>query len=182
MLPVGYVEAQAVNTLIYDITGSIDGTDFLIIQGSTFQWHHPANSAAAVGRQGGTNKPTTISTFRNGTSLINAFDWTPDWPNPPPDNIRFDAYSSVLTPFNPALEGDILSVSIQKISGRGTVTIEQLPDSSNNYTLIARYADGANGAALLDGRITVVTSIPEPGVAWLVLGGAGLVARWRRRD
>src|SRR4051812_36300886 len=103
MLPVGYVDAQAVNTLIYDITGSIDGTDFLIIQGSTLQWHHPANSAAAVGRQGGTNKPTTISTFRNGTSLLNAFDWTPDWPNPPPDNIRFDAYSSVLTPFNPAL-------------------------------------------------------------------------------
>ena len=49
--PVG---AQTSNTLVYDVTGLIDTSDFLIIHGDTLQWHH-TGSGAAVGRHSGPN-------------------------------------------------------------------------------------------------------------------------------
>src|SRR5947207_12491744 len=159
--------AQTTNTLVYDITGLIDTADFLIIHGGTLQWHH-TGSGAAVGRHSGANDPTIISTSLDGVAIMSQVAWIPTWPQPPPNEIRFDAFSSVFSPLDPALaSGGILSVSASTISGRGNVTITQVPSAANGFTLIAQFADGFNGAASLDGQITVV-AVPEP-ATWLLL-------------
>ena len=146
--------AAAQVTNVYDITGLIDVADLLILQGNTLQWHHPG-SGAAVGRHGGANDPTTISTSSNSETLMNDIAWTPTWPSPPPNEIRFDAYSSIYSNLTPALPSGSVAVQTTVLSGRGSVSINQFPDETNNFTLIVRFADGANGAALLTVRITV---------------------------
>src|SRR3954468_22441544 len=107
MLPTFPLKAQTTNTLVYDVTGLIDTSDYLVIHGGTLQWHHTAGGSV-VGRHSGANAPTTISTIFNGGPVLSAVDWTPTWASPIPN----DAYSSVFASLNPALpSGGILSVS-----------------------------------------------------------------------
>jgi hypothetical protein len=172
--------AQTSNTLVFDITGLIDTTDLLIIHGDTLQWHHPG-AGAAVGRHSGANQPTTISTTLDGGPVLTDVAWIPTWPQPPPNEIRFEAYSSLFTGFTPAMpDGGILSVSASTVAGRGSVTITQTPTQANDYTLIAQFTDGFNGAASLHGQITV-TTVPEPTTALLLAAGLALPAFARRR-
>jgi hypothetical protein len=58
--------------------------------------------------------------------------------------------------------------------------LEQFPTAGNDYTLIAKFADGFNGSAYTAGLITVV--VPEP--AWVGIGWVGVIVglcRTRRR-
>lgn len=178
----GWALPCGAGVITYDITGNFDTSDLLIIHRGTLQWHHD-NGGAAVGRHAGTDDPTTISTLLDGTSTMNAVAWTPTWPRDPPDQIRFDAFSSTYSSLVPALPaGGIGTVTPSTVTGRGTVTVTQLPDATNDWTLIARFADGFNGSAVLDGRLQV-TTVPEPGgvacIASVVL--ASVLRRARRR-
>jgi hypothetical protein len=174
-------EAQSSNTLVFDVTGLIDTADFLIIHDGTLQWHH-TGSGAAVGRHSGANEPTVISTSLDGLVVMSQVSWIPTWPQPPPNEIRFDALSSVFSPLSPGLSSEgILSVSASTLSGRGNVSITQVPSAANDFTLIAQFADGFSGAASLQGQITVV-AVPEPAPWLLFITGlvmAFVVVRWR---
>jgi hypothetical protein len=168
----------AADTLVYRVSARIDGSsDFLILHRDTLQWHH-AGTVAAPGRQAGNDDPTTISAWLNGTPTADAVAWLPAWSQPYPNEIRFEDFSSTLTGLTPPLPAvEPLSVDVTTTSGRGTVTLSQLPSAANDYTLIAKFADGFNGSAFLEGQITV--EVPEPATAafaglaalgWLAIG------------
>jgi hypothetical protein len=145
------------DTFVYNITAYIDGQDLLIIHGSTLQWHHL--DYAAVGRWNGQNIPTTISSTLNGTSVMNGYQWTPNWPYPPPNEIRFEAYSSVFGGLAPLLPpSGAVTVTLTPIQARGSVTISQMPTPSNNNTLIIDFDDDAiSEAAYYIAQVTVET-------------------------
>jgi hypothetical protein len=171
--------AGAAEVLVYNVSARIDGSsDFLIFHRNTVQWHH-TGTVAAPGRQGGgSDDPTTISASLNGVTTIDAFPWLPAWSQPFPNQIRFEDYSSSFTSLNPLLPGaDVQSVTVSTFSGRGSVVLEQFPTAGNDYTLIAKFADGFNGSAYTAGLITVV--VPEPG--WVGIGLVGVVVGLFRR-
>ena len=173
--------AGAAETIVYNVTARIDGSqDFLIFHRNTVQWHH-AGTVAAPGRQGGNDDPTTITSQLDGVTKLNGFEWLPEWSQPFPNQIRFEDYSSTLTGLDPALPAsDVQSVTVSTSSGRGTVTLDQFPTAANDYTLIAKFADGVNGSAFTGGLITVV--VPEPGAGAIVLLALpGFLLRRRRR-
>ncbi len=148
-------------TLVYDVTGHIDSNDFLIIHDSTLQWQHTDTGGAAVGRHSGNNFPTLLSSTLDGVTHLPPTNWTPTWPQPVPNDIRFDAFSSVFSDLSPGLPGfQPLSVQATVLTGRGSLTVTQLPVAANDYTLIVRFSDGFNGSQDLRGLITVIT--PEP--------------------
>lgn len=155
--------AGAAETLVYTVSARIDGSsDFLIIYRNTVQWHH-TGTVAAPGRQGGVNNdPTTISASRDGSATMSAVDWLPAWSQPFPNQIRFEDFSSIFTLLDPPLPAaEPISAIVTTASGRGTATLEQAPTAANDFTLIAKFADGFNGSAFTAGQITVV--MPEPG-------------------
>jgi hypothetical protein len=157
-------QALADNVIVYDITAHIDTNDFLLIQGSTLQWHHMDGGAA-------------VASSLNGTSQMSATSWTPTWPREVPFEIRFDAFSSTFSPLGPALPAvEPLSVEASVVSGRGSLTVTQLPSDANSDVLIVRFSDGFNGSADLRGLITV--TVPEPGLA--VFSGAVVLLLGRR--
>lgn len=162
---------EAQTKLTYDVTGHIDVADLLIIRGADVQWHHPG-SGAAVGRHSGANVATTITSTQDGVTNLNGFAWTPLWSSPPPAEIRFDAYSSVLSGLTPALPAGNVTVEASVLSGRGSVTIPQLPHATNDWTLIARFADGSAGSALITVRISVefvpLSLVPRDAGSWQV--------------
>lgn len=151
--------AAPYGSVVYDIRANHDTSDLLIIHGSTVQWHHD-NTGAAVGRHGGDNLPTSLSGRANdGPAQTN--DWVPNWPSLPPNEIRFDAYSSVFTNLQPPAPREFLTVSAMVMDGRGTVTITQSPNAANDFTTILRFADGANGAEWLRVQLAFQYA-PEP--------------------
>ena len=169
----------ATDTYSFDVDGYIDGNDYLIFDGSTLQWHHVGTGAAAVGRHGGDNFATIISSSNDGTADMSGVNWIPDWPDPPPNNIRFDAYSSAYDSLSPALPTTgLIGVKVSVVSGRGSLSIDQLPNASNFDTTIIHYADGFNGSAWLDGLITF--TVPEPGSFFLLAASAPLLMKRRR--
>jgi len=145
---------SAQTTQTYEVTANIDVGDLLLIRANTLQWHHPG-SGAAVGRHSGGNLPTTITTAFNGSVVMSNVNWVPEWPQPPPNEIRFDAYSSTLSNVAPILPAGDMAVGVSVVSGRGSVSITQLPSPTNDFTLIVRFADGASGSAYLTVRVTV---------------------------
>jgi hypothetical protein len=81
------------SALIFGIEAHIDGRDQLIFNRNTLQWHH--FDFAAVGRHWGTNSPTIVySEFEGRESQM---EWIPKWPESPPSEIRYEAYSSGVT-------------------------------------------------------------------------------------
>jgi len=162
---VSIAAANPTNTIVYDLVARMDGSqDTLIFQDATLQWNHVANGSAAPGRALGRNDPTLISSSLNGTQMMNQVAWIPTWPQPVPNEIRFDAVSSVFTNLTPVLPaGGILSVSVTNISARGSLSVVQLPSAANGNTLIVNYADAAIGSGFVTGRVTVVSLAIPPG-------------------
>jgi hypothetical protein len=147
------------NTITYDIDAYIDGQDLLYIQGDTIQWDHL--DYAAVGRYGGGNQPT----------IINGSDWYPSWPAVPPDEIRSPAWSSVGT-LAPALPSQDMTVTLDPIFARDSLTISQLPTGANGYTLVLDFNDDVSpGPAWYEGVVTVNT-VPDGGATLALLGTA----------
>jgi hypothetical protein len=171
--------AGAAEVLVYNVSARIDGSnDFLILHRNTVHWQH-ADGLAAPGREGGVNNdPTTITASLNGVTTLNAFAWLPEWSQPFPNQIRFADLSSVFTGLTPAIPAsDVQSVTVSTASGRGSVVLEQFPTLFNDYTLVAKFADGFNGSAFTGGLITVV--VPEPGST--VVGLVGVIVGLSRR-
>jgi hypothetical protein len=97
-----------------------------------------------------------------------------------PNEIRFEAFSSILDSLAPPLPGaGVFSVETSVISGRGSLTVTQLPSVGNDHTLIVRFSDGFSGPAHLRGMITVTT--PEPGATAVLLSLLSAVTIRRRR-
>jgi Domain of unknown function DUF11 len=145
------------HTITLDITAYIDGRDQLIIQGGTLQWHH--FDFAAVGRWGGANVPTTISTTLDGAPVLTKFNWTPDWPLPPPNEIRFEAFSSIFSGLDPSLPDSSMTVTLTPIQARDSVSIVQSPSASNGQTLIVEFNDDPSGGpAFYEVLLTIETS------------------------
>lgn len=166
--------------ITYDVSGRIDTADSLIIKDGTLQWSH-TGTGAAVGRHGGGNTATTISSATDAVVQMSAVQWTPTWPEPPPAEIRYAAVSSVFSGLTPVLpEESPISVSASVISGRGSVTITQIPSPANDFTLIARFADGFGGSATTRGLITV--NVPEPGGVGIVVATLAAAGLRRRRS
>ncbi len=170
-------------TIVLDVKALIDGRDDLIIQGDTLQWHH--FDFAAVGRWEGFNVPTLISTSVDGTPIMSDFAWTPNWPFPPPNEIRFEAYSSIFSGLDPGIPTQVTGVSVATEQGvRTSIYIVQYPSAANAYTTIVEFNDDPfPGPAAAWGEITFNTAtVPEP--TSLVLAGVAAVVglgAWARR-
>jgi hypothetical protein len=149
-------------TITIDVQAFIDGRDLLVIQGNTLQWDHLDYSA--VGLWNGSNYPTTITTYVDGVQQ-NQYSWTPDWPASLSTGQSGTGDSSIFTGLTPALPSSDMSVSLDTISARDSLTIYQLPTASNNQTLILDFNDDpSSGATWYDARITI--TIPVPATHW----------------
>lgn len=131
---------------IIDIQAHIDGRDQLILKGNTIQWHH--FDFAAVGRHIGSNAPTIVGGIQ-GIS----HEWLPVWPSPPPDEIRFEAFSSVLQGVMPSVPSDGVPWQVEKVFGRGEVSIIEQPTFANDFTLIVEFNDNLIGGSTFYGVI-----------------------------
>jgi hypothetical protein len=158
MFPIAGFAAE--QTLTLDITAYIDGRDHLIIRGGSLLWHHL--DFAAPGRLGGVNLPTTISTTLNSAPVLTNFNWFPVWPYPPPNEIRFECYSSTFTGLNPSLPDSSMTVTLTPKRARGSVSIVQTPSASNNQTLIVEFNDDPfGGADYYEILLTIETSATD---------------------
>ncbi len=162
------------NTITIDVSAYIDGRDQLIIKDDTLQWHHL--DYAAVGRHGGHDYPTTVSTYLDGVVQMNDFDWTPVWNES--GEIRHEAYSEIFDGLTPSLPSGPMTVSLTPLQSRNATTIWQYPDSTNDFTLIVEFNDNqSGGAAWYESSLTIETAaapVPEP--ATMLLFGTGLSA------
>ena len=148
-------------SITYDIQAFIDTQDQLIVEGSTLQWHHLVD--AAVGRWSGVNYPTVISTDANGIVVLSDLNWVPDWPEPPPAEIRYEAYSSVFADLVPVLPNCPMTVALSVIQARDIVELAQLPTPDNGQTLVVNFWDGLPGADWyhIQVQVTYPTTFPD---------------------
>lgn len=165
-------------TITYDIWGYVDGRDLLSIQGDTVQWDHL--DFAAVGRWAGINPNNDLPTIINNSS------WYP-WDSVGPGEFRSGNILSgvgTLSALNSSpLPSQSESVSLHIISARESLSISQLPNSGNGFTLILDFNDDdASGPIWYGGEVTVTTTnaVPDSGGTVMLLGlglcGIGLVS------
>lgn len=161
-----------------DIEAMIDGRDLLIIRDNTLRWHHL--DYAAVGRWGQYNEPTIISTEVDGVLQMDRVQWIPQWPEEPPADIHYEAFSSLFTGLVPSLPPADMATSVTwtPIQARGTTSMKTIPTGANGYTLIIEFYDGPGACAWYTGQISIEV-IPEP--ATLLLFGLGAVMLRRNR-
>jgi hypothetical protein len=144
-----------------DIQAYTDGRDLLIVRGDTLQWDHL--DYAAVGRLGGANEPTIISTTLNGSPISTNYNWYPDWPEPPPAEIRYPAYSSIFTGLAPSFPSQNYSASLNVVSARYSLSIYSFPSAANGYALTLDFNDDPpGGAAWYEAKVTIDTSGASP--------------------
>ena len=183
-------------TTVLDITAFIDGRDQLTIKGNTLQWQHFADSSlngfglAAVGRASGQNLPTVISSTVNGVTKMNSFNWTPTWPDAPPNEIRYDAVSSIFTGLTPSLPSNASNFTLTPIENRYSTTITQTPNASNGYALTFQFNDdpplgGAEYRTLIS--YTTPDAVPESSTTvsfglLFILGVGGMLLCGRRKN
>jgi beta-lactam-binding protein with PASTA domain len=170
-------------TYAYTFSACIDGSDFLVIQGSQIQWQY--GNSTSVGDLLPDCGPTTtmIQTSVNGTPVQTA-DWQPIWsPDPPASG----ALSSPFAGLSPALPVSAMTVTLTTIAARGSLSIYQTPTAENNWALILWFNDAAvGGAAMYSGQVTVSgTAVKLPNVvgatqaaATTAITDAGLVRGW----
>jgi uncharacterized repeat protein (TIGR01451 family) len=119
-----------------NISAYIDGRSMLIITGDTVQWHHL--DWAAPGRHGFVNLPT----------IINGFDWYPQWADVPDAENRWcDCYSSKYENLSPPLPESDMEIELHVIQARHLVSIAQYPAADNDYALILDFNDNPPGGA-----------------------------------
>jgi len=160
-----------------EITAYIDGRDRLIIRGGTMQWDHL--DWAAVGRHGGLNEPTIITTTSRGQTILDGVEWVPQWSAEPPDEIRSPEISSVFTGLVPLLDAGIQTVELEVLSARREVWIVEQPSAANDYAVIVEFND--NMAIAADWYTIRLDYVPEPGaLSLLAVAGLGTLARRRR--
>jgi hypothetical protein len=142
-------------TVAYDFQADFDGRDWLVIQGATARWQH--FDFTPVGLHNPSYPATGISSSVNGASLVSSVSWIPSWPN----GTGSGAWSSTYGGLIPALPTNPAWVGLNVVSGRGSVSIVQLPSAANTNTLIVEFNDDAiSGDALYDVQIYVATSSP----------------------
>jgi hypothetical protein len=169
--------------ITYDFRALIDGRDQLHIKGNTLQWHHIMH--AAVGRHGGNNFPTTIWSTLDGVVQMDGVEWIPEWPDPPPNEIRYEAWSSVFSDLTPPSPMTDMVVTLRIKDARQSLSILQHPTADNEYTTILDFSDTSQpGSAWYEGGVAIeYTAVPEPAclTLWLLAGGCGLLYMWRKR-
>lgn len=129
----------------------VDDNDLLIIQGNTLQWHH-LPGGAAVGRHwgGSGNEPT----------MVDGLEWYPDWPEPPPATIDYEAWSSVYTDFAPPLPASSVQVELVALQVRDYLGIYGLPWSGNEYALTVEVDDPSSGPDWCEFEV-IISYVPE---------------------
>jgi hypothetical protein len=97
-------------------------------------------------------------------------DWIPEWPAPPPDDIRYEAFSSIYSPLSPAMPQSEMSVALDSLEARGAITLVQSPTAANGYTTVLEFNDDWWGShATYRARLTY-SVVPEPPRPPLITG------------
>ena len=128
------------------------------------------------------SSPTLISTTLNGSPVLTNDAWTPTWTAE-----SGDVFSSTFTDLSPVLPVSPVSVLLNPIQARGSLTIFQLPTTSNGGGLILDFNDGPEpGSATYEGLLTITTAgtntTPEPSSYLLVaMATAGMLLKRSRR-
>ena len=149
-----FVVSAGGTTFTYTFTACMDGRDLLMIQGSTLQWQHLDYQAVGLANDcpPGASDAVGIDTTNNGTAGLST-SWLPTWAlNPPPSG----TLSSTFTGLSPALPSGPMTVSLNVIAARTSLTIYQQPSAANNWTLILDFNDDPlPGATVYTGEVTV---------------------------
>ena len=167
--------------LMIDIWANIDHIDTLYIDDNTLQWHW-----------GGSYNPageTRISTFQNGTQVLNDVVWNPVWSASP--------LSDVFTGLSPAFLSNVTSFdsgALHLYDVRGDVIVDQWPAPGNGYEMQITFYDAPSPvhpdvwyAGAYKYHIGVQVSytpaapVPIPAAAWLLGSGLLGMAAVRRR-
>jgi len=142
------------STYTYTFTACMDGRDLLMIQGSTLQWQHLDYQAVGLANDcpPGATDAVGVDTTNNGTAGLST-SWLPTWAqNPPPSG----TLSSTFTGLSPALPSGPMTVSLNVIAARTSLTIYQQPSAANDWTLILDFNDDPlPGATVYIGEVTV---------------------------
>jgi hypothetical protein len=170
-LVIGMVSPSRSDTITLDVTADIDGRDDLIIVSNTLQWHH--FDFTPVGLHNPDYPSTILTTTLDGATDLNAYAWTPTWP----DGTGYGAYSSTFSGLIPALPMENMTVVLDVEQARSMLTLVQLPSASNGYTTIVEFNDDAPASdALYEGKLTFTSSaVPEPSTFVLSFLSLGLL-------
>jgi MBG domain (YGX type)/Immunoglobulin domain len=145
----------------YEIQGDFDGRDWLIIQGQTVQYEH--FDFIPVGLSNPAYPDTIISSSFNGVPVMTNVSWTPSWP----DGTGSGSFSSPYQGLMPPLPLNPGSVTLDVVTGRGPVSIVQIPSDSNTNTLIVEFNDDDFYLdALYDVKIDISTATPGTLLTW----------------
>ena len=130
------------------IEAKIDGRSNLVLHGTDAYWMH--FQFAAPGRETFTNLPTKFD----------AIEWFPDWPDvPDAENRDCNCMSSTYTGLPAAVPRVPSTVTVTHVLGRRTTTPSaiQLPDETNDFTLILEFTDvGLTGSDLYAAQLEIV--------------------------
>ncbi|MBI4763083.1 MAG: PEP-CTERM sorting domain-containing protein [Deltaproteobacteria bacterium] len=131
--------------------------EILYIDDNTLQWNYPGATD--------TNGQITISTWLNGTQVLNNVNWYPNWSSSP--------WSDVFNGLNPAFPNEAMNIVFQPLfSASGNLNdmgVRQMPTSSNGYEIGIGFSN-AHGWSRF--QIDATYPVPEPGT--LLLLGMGL--------
>ena len=137
--------SQPAGPVTVTVRAYIDGHDHLLLKGATARWRH--FEYAAPGLMGGRNDPT----------LINGAKWFPTWEDSDMDKeVRVQkSMSDTYGGIDPPIPAAPCTVTLQKVIGRGTITVVQQPAADNDFTAIVDFDDNsAGGAAWYEAKLT----------------------------
>jgi hypothetical protein len=123
--------------ITYTITACVDGKDDLHIRGKTLQWER--RSFDPVGN--------SVNCADNDVSISSTFDGASDlqthWRPTSPTLTLSDSFTHLVPPLSDKPQIWI----VEKIRGRGNVSVLQQPNIANGWTLILRFDDEAFAGA-----------------------------------
>ncbi|MDB5854789.1 MAG: hypothetical protein JWR22_2830 [Herminiimonas sp.] len=135
------------------VTACVDGRDSLIIKGDTAAWRYFSNSPVGAVRDDCPTTLTTLSTTVNGAPALTNLQWQPVFSalNPASGDLS-DQYvaQSVLMPVTDMSVSLIALQAREVVAGQSpTVSIAQIPSSTNGQTLIIDINDDGYGGATM---------------------------------